>query len=530
MKSYLRSPRFWIIFLAVSVYIGWSANYIFRSSFIALDGQRYFSLFDDAMISMRYAWNFSHGHGLVWNPGEYVEGYTNLLMTLVMAAATGLLSKSNAALAIQIAGIPTVLGAAFLTRQIARRLYTDNPWVADLAFLGALFYFPISFWSLMGMETGLATILLLAGFLCALEWLESRRPSQLMLVSLFLGLMFLTRNDSLIFAALVFGYLLYRWRSPKNTTELKWILFAFGLYGLFVVGQVLFRFGYYGELVPNTYTLKVTGVPLSVKLRWGLAFILPFLLQSLGILAFSVFEVLRLRFRNAVCLLFLAAALAYQVLVGGDAWQEWRIMSPGMPFVFILAASFFVRAGDWVAERVKTPNPQLAAGFLAFTLMLINMVILDIPFSGYIYSQEQDLQAYLNNHNTNLAIAINAMTPPDATIGVFWGGALPYYAERRAIDFLGKSDKYIASLPAHLDMSLPGHNKFDLAYSIRKLMPTYIQDFERGKENLKPWVMKHYLRVNYATQYGDITLILRRDDPSIDWEKGTIVPWPGQTP
>jgi len=65
-------PRFWVIFLAVILYLAWSANYIFRSSFIGLDGQRYFSLFDDAMISMRYAWNFSHGYGLVWTKGVIV--------------------------------------------------------------------------------------------------------------------------------------------------------------------------------------------------------------------------------------------------------------------------------------------------------------------------------------------------------------------------------------------------------------------------------------------------------------------------
>jgi len=63
-------------------FIIWAAIFIYRSSFIAIDGQRYFSLFDDAMISMRYAWNLSHGIGLVWNPGEWVEGYTNLLMVL----------------------------------------------------------------------------------------------------------------------------------------------------------------------------------------------------------------------------------------------------------------------------------------------------------------------------------------------------------------------------------------------------------------------------------------------------------------
>jgi hypothetical protein len=40
-------------------FVIWSAAFIYRSSFVAIDGKRYFCLFDDAMISMRYAWNFA---------------------------------------------------------------------------------------------------------------------------------------------------------------------------------------------------------------------------------------------------------------------------------------------------------------------------------------------------------------------------------------------------------------------------------------------------------------------------------------
>jgi hypothetical protein len=50
-----------------------------------LDGVRYWWLADDAMISMRYGRNLAEGLGLVWNAGERVEGYTNLLWTLFMA-------------------------------------------------------------------------------------------------------------------------------------------------------------------------------------------------------------------------------------------------------------------------------------------------------------------------------------------------------------------------------------------------------------------------------------------------------------
>ena len=48
-------------------------------------------LFDDAMISMRYARNLAEGHGLVFNAGEYVQGFSNPLMTLLMAALIGAL-------------------------------------------------------------------------------------------------------------------------------------------------------------------------------------------------------------------------------------------------------------------------------------------------------------------------------------------------------------------------------------------------------------------------------------------------------
>lgn len=37
---------------------------------------------DDAYISFRYATNLIHGHGLVFNPGERVEGYSNFLAPL----------------------------------------------------------------------------------------------------------------------------------------------------------------------------------------------------------------------------------------------------------------------------------------------------------------------------------------------------------------------------------------------------------------------------------------------------------------
>ena len=95
----------WVYLLITSLFILWAIYFIYNSSYQASNKVLYFSLFDDAMISMRYGWNLAHGNGLVWNTGEAVEGYTNLLMTLLMAAASLFLPKRLAVLAIQLTGI-----------------------------------------------------------------------------------------------------------------------------------------------------------------------------------------------------------------------------------------------------------------------------------------------------------------------------------------------------------------------------------------------------------------------------------------
>ena len=41
--------------------------------------------YDDSYISFRYAVNLADGHGLVYNPGEYIEGYTNFSWTVMVA-------------------------------------------------------------------------------------------------------------------------------------------------------------------------------------------------------------------------------------------------------------------------------------------------------------------------------------------------------------------------------------------------------------------------------------------------------------
>ena len=200
----------------------WSRTFIYLSSFQSIDHRRVYSLFDDAMISMRYAWNLSHGNGLVWNVGEHVQGYSNLLMTLIMSVATLVLSKSLAVLSIQILGVAFMLAIAFLCMSISDYLLPEvdeksRLLVRVLGFISGLAYYPLVYWSVMGMETGLLTVLMLSGLLLTFEYATLGNRRALFAAALLFGLAFLTRNDAAVFIVVVGAYL--AWERRARTTE-----------------------------------------------------------------------------------------------------------------------------------------------------------------------------------------------------------------------------------------------------------------------------------------------------------------------
>lgn len=517
-------------------YILWAGVFIYRSSFIAIDGNRYYPLSDDAMISMRYAWNLSHGHGLVWNPGEYVEGYTNLLMVMVMSVATALFDKIPAVLAIQIFGVGIVIGIGFLSSAImcTMRGGADRDMLELLTLVCVLFYFPLSYWSLLGMETGLLTLLFLTAVLSAIKWRAEKKNFHLLSALVFAGLAFLTRQDAIVPSALLFAYMFIDfdllWKRKYFLSPQTWTIF---IYFLFVAGLTLFRHQYYGEWLPNTYTLKVSGVPLSARLYGGAVFIIPFIVQSAVALVFSCLAMLREPSREKTLLFFILISLMiYQVWVGGDAWPMWRMLAPGMPLVIILTLWEI-----WDLSKLVFSNQGhkslIKVSVYVISLVCALMVSVNAAFWKDISFTIPPLTLFeAARDHVNSAIAINNLTTENASVGVIWAGSVPYYTERRGVDFLGKSDKYIARLAPDLSgdiswggmVNVPGHIKYDLYYSINKLKPTYIEEYRWGKQNLSFKVSEDYVKANYQDVAGNVIILLRKSSPDVLWDKVQVQP------
>lgn len=497
------------VIAAVALFLLWSGVFVFRTSFVAIDGRRYFCLFDDAMVSMRYAWNLSHETGLVWNSGERVEGYTSLLMTLLMSAATALLDKVSAVVAVQVLGVATAVSVALVAARLVLLVFPRQSFSLFVC-LGLLAYYPLAYWSLMGMEGGLLALLVTASVALAVTHGRDRRFTTLWVLGLVLAAAFLTRPDAVIFAIPV---LLYVGREAGHDARRSTFAAIVIGYVLIVAAHTSFRLLYYGQPLPNTYYLKLTGIPLMDRISNGVGYLGAFLGSHALLLAGAAYGLIRDRRREIALLSSLPlVAVGYQAWVGGDPWPYWRILLPAVPAIVVL---FVGSVGAALASRRSW----------TFVVLGVAVFAADRPFLSELLLVAPPFQVPDNARNVNKAIAIDALTTEEASVGGCWAGAIPYYTGRRAVDFLGKSDAHVARLAPDLSgsvgwagmRSVPGHNKYDLHYSLQTLLPTWAERFRWGRQDLTDWGRDHYVRI----EYQGMALDLRKGAPEVRWSAVT---------
>jgi hypothetical protein len=529
MKKIFTS-KYLYLFAAASLYSAWAAYYIYNTSFTIPNGDRYFGLFDDAMISMRYAWNVSHGNGLVYNPGERIEGITNMLMTLFMGIWTLLLEKRFAVLAVQISGVGFILLTGYLCMSIGTRIIKtrQNGLVPAqvLLFAAGLVYFPFNFWVLFGMETGMVTVLLMLAVL-SFSQVDGEAKVKKRL-GIFLGLAFIARPDTAVAVSIVMAFRFFGIVRKKGW--FRALVVECGIIALFVLGVTLFRYFYYGTVVPNTYTLKVTGMPLAVRIDGGFVYLRRFAGIFWPVAALALLG--GIIHRNRLSLLLTALFVGfttYHITIGWDPFVYWRQLSPYVPIILtaFIAEVYCFLPGKHLDDRLSKGWSWARLGIANTVLIAVSVGL--FAYLNWEYRPMIEFKRKVPTVNSNRgwvikSLAMNDLLKPGASLGLFHAGMASYYTNFRCVDFLGKSDRVIASrLPdmvrpdfaGRWDYILPGHNKYDLNYSIQKLRPTYIEGAKWEGDNLRRYARKHYRVVRW--KYS--TLTLRKNSPHVKWGK-----------
>jgi arabinofuranosyltransferase len=419
-------------------------GYIFYENTIVasrvIDGTRYFWLDDDMMISMRYARNLAEGHGLVWNAGERVEGYTNFLWTVLMAGVhlTGV-SDARAALLVKMLGFGFLGGSVILSCRLVR-LFAPRSLLAVPVLLASMLMCPdVVLWSVWGFETSLLTFLNLVFLVRVLA--NGRDP----IGYAALALIPLTRGDGVyLFAA---NALVAVALSQERRRTMAWLAAAL----VPALVHLAFRRAYYGEWFPNTYFLKVYGLD-DVRRRGNLYarnWVLTYsILAALG--AGSALGIMRRDARGVVFFSAVLSTLGYVVLAGGDMLSPFRFFAHVMPVVFVFAA-----AG--VASVARGP---LAAAVWCAVLLLTSVPLLDPLRRVIAVDSNGDPERQLR-----VAMILKRNALPTSSVVVLCAGVVPYFSRLRALDMVGKSDKHIARMLPYPGAMI-GHGKVDPAYTL----------------------------------------------------------------
>jgi hypothetical protein len=529
----------------MAAYALYAAVFIYQT-IIVINGQHYFFLFDDAMISMQYARNLAQGHGLVFNAGgEHVEGYSNPLWVVYMALFHLLPISTNAIiLAIQVSGAIFLGLNLFLVRRITAFMLDQSgnlafflvPLVA--VFLTA-FYYPLNQWGLLGIEVSVLALLVSVVVWMALNQLKQQRFSIWLYV--LLGVCTLVRIDMLALGLSTWVFLVV----VDARNRRKNLLWGFVLLAVFMIGQTIFRYFYYGDLLPNTYYLKMTGAPLILRLERGVYAFFKFAWNLNPILILLPFIYLLFRRDKATWYLFLvlAAQVAYSIYVGGDAWEHRgganRFIAIAMPVFMILFVLTLEKIRQIFLEHMASdPHPlnqrwvgplsQAALVFFAL-LSLVNFNTL-LDFNSLAYATLMKPSIYVTGQEKILRIAlfVKENTTPDATVLAVAAGGVPYFSERTTYDLLGKSDRVIAREPMHIDLSAgllnfrPGHNKWDYAHSIGELKPDIIPEVWQGTLAEAQPYLKDYTVIkmeDFKRWLPDGVMYVRTGSPNILWDK-----------
>ncbi len=426
---------------------------------------------DDAFISYRYALNLVEGHGLVYNAGERVEGYSNFLWTLwcVVPIVLGIRCETWTITwgIVCYAGTLTLLGD--ISRRLGKRLGTTQ--ILPIAAILCAAHADMAVFATSGLETSLFTMLATAGFwvfVCG-ETTGRHRP---IAAGFVMTLAALTRPDGVIFA-LVLGAAYLALARPRWRIALSYAA-AFAIpHAAFVA----WRIWYYGDFFPNTYYAK------SGNLAWwsqGWAYLTLYLQKywATGACLLGLTACMKNHRKDSSDidaslrrLAYIAAAMAgtytlYIVRVGGD-FMFARMLIPATPFYLLLIELGLAR---WMPTRV------LAQAATA-TLVLIALILPDYPmkrleFVSGVVNEHSFYGTYLTDEAQDQRSAVLKKYFRDLPVRIAFLGAEAHVMYRARIataieSEAGLTDRFVAHQPIS-DRGRVGHEKnAPLDYLIR---------------------------------------------------------------
>lgn len=344
---------------------------------------------DDALITLRFASNAVHGHGLAFNPGQPVEGYSSpahLLLLVVLWPVTW----GHELLVAKLASVAFGLAALAIGVQVLRRSALPQ-WAVGVGALLLGTSRTLAYSSVNGLETTLVAFLIL---LLALLIARGRHLDRPWMVGSVAAVLALSRPEGALLVAALAAAALLDGRRSTLVERLRWVAVPAGV----TAAYVAFRLAYFGHLLPNTYYAKRGSG--TAKIEDGVRYVLGTLVPDgriatgaasplgnlvvvagiaamLSVLAMGVRTALRadrgLIALPAVC----AAQLVFAVWSGGDWMQGSRFVAPVIVPLLLLEVFGLVGIVEVVRRRAPAAAGPIGAG-VALAALAVPVVAIGV--------------------------------------------------------------------------------------------------------------------------------------------------------
>jgi hypothetical protein len=407
------------------------AGYLFALAFAVFQIVWFWhATIEDAFISFRYARHWADHLGLVFNRGEWVEGYSNFLWTLLLGLALRLGGDPIATS--KVLGLTATLSFDVILVLSARRLAGNTAGLAAALIAGCST--SLAFWSVAGLETSLAAALVALTLFLYPVMRQYEKPASTLheriisgLYALPLAAATLTRAEMLGLAIVVVGLVLLR----RKTRVVAWAIL---LYTAVIMPYWMWRWLAYGALLPNSLYAKA-GLFESLRdapaafvmasviylgnwmLKWGVVWWLP--------LAWAA--------RRRKVFLPLAVVIGYLTLVllagGGDWMPLQRLWLPALaPWVWLAVLGW---------NELRRQRRRL--GLVLIALLVVAQFDV-VALSGVTRDTRHLDRWWVNTMGTLAGFGLDNPVPLATTVL----GRTGYYFEGRVLDAFGLADRYIA--------------------------------------------------------------------------------------
>jgi hypothetical protein len=500
----------------------WSGWFIHQTSFV-LAGERYYSLFDDAMISMTYAKNVTQGFGLNWAKfGDPVEGYTSPLWTFCMVPfqllpiAWGKVSLAFAIFCAMVLGTNVVV----LDKILRKRFSIEALLPRMAATFSLAFLYPLNFWSLEGMECGPQVLLFLLGLDQFMAFEQGRNPKHLYRLGVVLAAAMLLRMDMIFFVGWVILFLA-PWLWANKQMAWRFLLIAGAPMALYLG----FRLLYFHDLFPNTYYLKLYKIPLNVRLLRGWHYF-EIWAKPLWMVWYMLPLMVALCWRNRGAWLSFACIItyfAYNIYVGGDAWEPEdiganRFTIVVMPFAIILLVTGWSTLAARLRGIAGTILKNLLPAASAILLMILVNGILFVKGKEHNWDRLWVVKPPYNTDyqtwNTSKALQMNDWLGTGNRVACVQAGDIGYFCHAELVDMMGynghkiaREETYFKLTPEFYMLFLPGHMKVDYDWVMRDMKPDHIVDF---------WSVAPELRLHFDSMLVELHYV---EAPIGGWNK-----------